>query len=195
MEKNDPELFERYMADGLRSDLRLQDQIRARIAERGGRVLVVEDRMLKSISHCLSLTGMSEADVRSAKKMYDFNAICRDLQLSPEAYISIQHLGSHAIHGTWTDLLFNYLEPDGAGAFNIRDNVVRPEATHLIVVALEVISTLQEYLEFSVADEDARRELLNVCSRAQEKTLTIFRASVSGDYEESKARNSEEPPG
>lgn len=183
MVSEEPDRFERYIAGGLSSDLRLKDQIQARIAERGGEILVVEERMLRSIDRCIELAGMSETDVRSTKKMYDFATICRNLQLSPEAYVAIQRLGSHAIHGSWTDLVFHYLEENGKGGFEVRDSPVGPEVNHLVAVSLEVLSTLEEYLKFAVSREDIRTMLADVCHQAKEGILAVFRASVEGDYE------------
>ncbi len=183
MKRNEPGLFKRYMADGLRADLRLHDQVKSRITDRGGRDWIVEDRMLKSIAQCIELAGMTEDEVRSSKPLHDFFSICRDLDLPPEGYIAIQSMGSHTIHGSWTDLLFHYLEVDG-GTFEIRDNNVQPHVNYLAVVSLEVLRTLKEYIAFSVANEASCGELAGVCDRTEKEILKVFRASVSDDYEE-----------
>ena len=77
--KNNPDSFIRYLADGLKKDLILKEQIEQNIQNHNGNILVIEQRMLESIQSCLNLSGLSEHDVKSAKRLPDFASMCIDL--------------------------------------------------------------------------------------------------------------------
>lgn len=187
MTRDEPELFRRYVASGLRSDLELKKNLLSNIDRRGGTALVIEERMIDSIARCLELGEMTEEEVWSTKRMYTFEAICRDLDLPPEGYTVLQRISSHAIHGSWTDLLFHYLESKGDAPLGPREGVNPPDPKHLAAVALEVLAALGQYVRFMVGEAEAKEALGSVCSSSRSAILDILDIVSVDDYEVASA--------
>ncbi len=122
--KNDPESFVRYLADGLKNDLILKSEIENNIRQRNGKPVAIEQRMLNSIDRCVEASGLSQSAITEAKKLPDLFKMYTDLGMPDGAYTVIQRMGSHAVHGTWTDLLHNYLNRTIDGSFTLRDHNV-----------------------------------------------------------------------
>ncbi len=179
--ENSPEAFERYLAEGLKNELKLKDDIHANIAERGGDKLVVEARMLRAVDELISLAGMTEAQVRAAKPLLDRASMFRKLSLPDTAYIVVQRLGSHAVHGTWPDLLFHYLEQQD-GEFVLRDNVVPPEDTELASAAMFVLEAVAEYATLLCLESDLGLELSQVMVSARDELVRLVKLKAPEDY-------------
>src|SRR5262249_3797542 len=120
--KNDRECFVRYLADGLKKDLQLLDTIWANVATRDGQVLVIEQRMIDSITQCLAKSGLTEKEARDAAPLPDLASMYRDLELDEYYYLAFQRIGSHSVHGTWSDLYAYYLEQADDGRFYLQDH-------------------------------------------------------------------------
>ena len=122
--KNRDTCFQRYLAHGIKSDLKLKDRIQQNIAERGGDALAIENSMLSSIQQCIDSTNLSEKQIRHMKPLPDQWSMCRDIRLSVEFYIGTQGMGAHEVHGTWTSLRNHYLRQDEHGEYYLRDHDV-----------------------------------------------------------------------
>lgn len=110
------EKFEQFIADGLKTELRFKEKITEKIASRGNKSILIEERMLASIKRYLSISGMSEEQISKSKKLptlYDMIAQHADELL----YIVAQKIGSHHIHGTWPSLLLHYIKIDENNTF------------------------------------------------------------------------------
>jgi hypothetical protein len=53
---------------------------------------------------------LTEAEISSAKKFRDVAAVIEGLGYDRLFYVVGQRIGSHHVHGTWSSLLFHYLE-------------------------------------------------------------------------------------
>jgi hypothetical protein len=102
--------FTRYLADGLKTDLHFKAHIEANIVANAGIPLPMESRMLRSIGNNIVASGLTEAQIAAAKKLPDLAAMIDRLGYGRRWYIVGQRMGSHHIHGTWSSLLFHYLE-------------------------------------------------------------------------------------
>src|SRR5437016_11665204 len=67
----DKEKFRRFIADGLKTELELKDEIDSIIASRDGHQLVIEKRMLESIQRAIDSSGMSAQEIADTKKLPD----------------------------------------------------------------------------------------------------------------------------
>jgi hypothetical protein len=103
------EEFTRYLADGLKTEHEFRARIEADIAEGGGTVQPIQARTLKSMDRHIAASGLTPDEIKSAKKQRDL-AIMDGLGYHRLLYIPAQKIGSHPIHGTWSSLLFHYLE-------------------------------------------------------------------------------------
>ncbi len=95
----------------LASERELYDLIQKNITERGGEILPIEDRMLKSIERVCRLSGVAITDV--APKMGDWGGGLRNRLIAlgqGETYVAQQRGPSHAVHGTWVDLVLHHLK-------------------------------------------------------------------------------------
>ena len=179
--KNNSDRFVRYLADGLKKDLIFKKQIEQNINSRNGSVLVIEQRMLDSIQNCLNLSGLSEEDVNNAQNLHDFASMCKDLKYGDVLYTSIQRMGSHAVHGTWSDLVFNYLKYDEE-RFYPRDHEINTQDAQYIIVIHLVIDAIEAFLRYAILDVPERSEIIDVLHEADEKIREIQHLAWASDF-------------
>ncbi|MCX6000419.1 MAG: DUF5677 domain-containing protein [Chloroflexi bacterium] len=180
--KGKDEYFQRYLAQGLKSDLKLKDHILQNITERGGRALVIENRMLGSIEACIGSTRLSETQIREMKPLPDLWRMCSDVGLSEGFYIAVQRMGSHAVHGTWTALREHYLRQDAGGGYRLRDHDVRPHENQFMVIPLIILNTLKEFIEYSVANLAYREPIELILAEARTEMLKLTQEIVTLDF-------------
>ena len=146
--QNDPSLFQRFLADGTKSEVELLDIILNNISQRDGQTLVIEDRMLRSMHRFINSTGLSSEEVMATPKLPNFKDRLTTLDFNDQAYLAIQKMGSHAIHGTWPDLLRFYLDWDEGDKFLPADLGSRPNAFDYIHISSFVIDAMRCFLNY-----------------------------------------------
>lgn len=180
--KDNPDSFTRYLADGLKKDLLLKKQISGNIESRNGNTLVIENRMLSSIQNCVDLSGLTEQEINDAKKLPDFANMCDDLGFTDVFYTAIQRMGSHAVHGTWSDLIFNYLRhEDGKGLYP-RDHDSNTQDVQFIVVIHVVLDAIKSFLNYVVSDELEIKDFIATLEHVDEKIREIQSLAWSSDF-------------
>ena len=80
--------FERLIAEGLKTDLELKQQILPEIGKRGGVELVIERRMIGSIDRFVTLSGMDEATILSAKQPPNLASMMASIAYDRLDYVS-----------------------------------------------------------------------------------------------------------
>ena len=173
--------FTSYLADGLKKDLLLQEKILQNVQNRDGDILAIEQRMLDSIKNCINLSGLSEQDVKIAKKFPDFATICNDLKLVDVFYTSIQRMGSHAVHGTWSDLVFNYLEQENQWFYPRDHEIDTKDAQYIIIIHL-VIDAMEAFLRYVISDVPERNEIITTLHEVHEKMIEIQDLACYSDF-------------
>ena len=111
--KNDEELYERFVEIGLKSERALYDLINRNVKQRNGRKLEIERSMLGSIRRVCEDSGLSIEDIDP--KSSNWGGTYRDKlrALGEEsAYPLLQSVPSQSVHGSWSDLIRNYLDKD-----------------------------------------------------------------------------------
>jgi len=171
--QGDDESFVRYLADGLKNDLKLKSQILQNVESRGGQKLVIEERMLRSIERCIQWSGLNESLVENAKKLPDLASMYRTLGLDESFYTGLQRMGSHAVHGTWSDLVFHYLTVQDGRGFRPRDHDVDTEDAQFIIVCRLVLSAMSSFLHYAAADPSELKEVISVFDQVREKLIEI----------------------
>lgn len=157
--KDDPECFRRFLADGLKEDLKLQQYIEENVRESGSGAVVIEIQMLDSIRRCIDLSELSEQEICEAKPLQDFASMCRDLDLGDLFYTAIYRMGSHAVHGTWSDLVFNYLRYENGNGFYLRDHEVETQDVQYVIVIRLVLAAIDSFLHYVVSDPSEVEDL------------------------------------
>jgi len=175
------EPFRRYLAKGLDAELRLKVNIDQNIRDRGGQVLIIEKRMLAAIEKLCDLAELSETDVKATKPLPDFASMLRTIGHDDLSYTVMQRLGSHAVHGTWPDLLFHYLDLED-DTFVLTDNVIAPEGTEFVASATVVLEAVIEFARFVVMDQEFATEIAQTAREAIDEIVRIHRLTSGDDY-------------
>ncbi len=61
-------------------------------------------------------------------------------------------MGSHAVHGTWSDLVFNYLRHEDSQGFYPRDHEIDTQDVQYIIISQLVLAAIVSFLDYVVAD-------------------------------------------
>jgi hypothetical protein len=180
--KDNIDSFIRYIADGLKKDLILKNQIEQNIQNRQDSTLVIEQRMLDSIQNCINLSGLSEHDVKKTKKLPDFAQMCKDLEIDDGFYTAIQRMGSHAVHGTWSELVFNYLQHESGQRFYPRDHKIETQDGQFIIIIRLVLGAMQSFLRYVISDVPERDEIITSLNEVEEKIIEIQHLAWTSDF-------------
>ncbi len=180
--KNNADSFVRYLANGLKKDLILKNQIDVNIENRNGNSLVIEQCMLNSIKECLELSRLSEQDVNDAKGLPDFARMCADLGFGDLFYTAIQRMGSHAVHGTWSDLIFNYLRHEDGQVLYPRDHDIDTQDVQFIVVIHLVLSAMKSFLNYMISDASEISEFISSIDSIDNKIIEIQDLAWASDF-------------
>jgi hypothetical protein len=179
--KDDPAMFDRYVQVSLAPERELYDVIQANIAARGGSILPIETRMLGAIQNLATQSDMHIQQV--PPKHQEWGGTVRDklrewMPTDAAAYAGIFRIPSHAIHGTWVDLLLHHIKPEDSGyvpkaAWSIVD------ARLLNPVATIALSATREYLAHFLPDTVDRQTILDRLSDLRERMSLVEEAHES----------------
>ena len=141
-------VYDRFVKNGLRAERELYDFVQKNIHSRGDTQLVIEAGMLKSILDKCELSGISIDDINPKAGSWggSFENRVRALGFDRSAYTIMQMIPSHAIHGTWVDLLNNHLLGDEDG-FEPNFDHTQTEGELLALVAVLATEAAVEYLD------------------------------------------------
>lgn len=179
--KNNVESFVRYIADSLSQDLILKKQISENIANRNGNILEIEQRMLKSIDRYIELSELSEQDINNAKRLPNFYSMCDDLKLGELFYTAIQRMGSHAVHGTWSELVANYLQNEN-GKFRPRDHEIDTQDVQFIVVIRLVLGAMKYFLKYVISDISVVDDFVTAIKSIDKEIADIQHMAWASDF-------------
>ena len=153
-----PDSFERYVANGLKSDLELEKSIQSKIQERGSS-LPIEDRMLASIEHHVVESGMTRTEIESTKKLPDIASMLDALKYDRLVYVVAQRIGSHHTHGTWSSLLYGYLRKENS-TYVPRGDDVEMHPNQFLATSIFMLKAITTFIETMIKEEDSRNHLL-----------------------------------
>ena len=116
LKKDDDTVFERFIKVGLTSERELYDIIQENITNRNGQELEIERDMLQSITRTCEHSGMKieEIDPRAGSWGGSYRDRMKEIGLA-EGYPFFQGMASQAVHGSWSDLVRNYLNKSETG--------------------------------------------------------------------------------
>ena len=147
--KNDGQCFEQFVKFSLGPERELHDLVQKNITARGGEIRPIEKRMLESIDRVCVASGAKIEEVN--QKYGDWGGGVRERlkALSKEKlYVGVQRIPSHAVHGTWVDLVMNHLD------YNAKNDVFMPhpdfgsmDARLLGPIAIFVLDATKVYLQ------------------------------------------------
>ncbi|POR49335.1 DUF5677 domain-containing protein [Bosea psychrotolerans] len=146
-----PELIDRYVRHSLRHERKLSDTISGNVAERGGVVLPIEDRMLKSIDRAVrfSEVPLDSIDMKDRKPWdgKDLRAKAADVGFE-KAYLGMFGGASHNVHGSWQDLYEYHLEAGEVGVFSPRLEWRAPRPQVTLALAVITVETVRRFFDW-----------------------------------------------
>jgi hypothetical protein len=160
------ELVGSYVKNSFKHEIKLRKKIDQDIAARGGVILPIEDRMMKSIDRAYASAGLGPKDLDGyternwgGKNLYEK---ADDLGMG-DVYLGAFSGPSQSVHGSWGDIYSHCLQTDGDEMFspNIEWGYPRPQ----IITALARLSlfAIDDYFGFIGSPElqEAVREHLS----------------------------------
>jgi hypothetical protein len=141
--------FDQFVDFSLGPERELYDQIQHNVAERKGEVWPIEKRLLDSISYMCAASGMKIEDIQRKHRDWGENVRERLKALGKESlYATVYRMPSHAVHGTWPDLLTGHLTYDEkTKLFQPETKWTRVGSRLLAPIAVLVLEAVDAYLE------------------------------------------------
>jgi hypothetical protein len=175
------DFFERFIAEGLETELALKSQIETKIASRDGAILPIEQRMLGSIERCLRTSSLSDGQIGNSKKLPNLASMLEFLGNERLTYVVGQKIGSHHVHGTWISLLLHYLEWGDDGNYLLRDNNVPTDVNQYVFVPLVVLDAAKAFVAW-LMDESDGMALTDMLQSCEDEIQSINRAAFGTDF-------------
>ena len=145
--KDDDEVYDRFVKNGLVAERELYDMIQGNITARGGEQLAIEQGMLNSINYTCEQSGLTVKEINPKPGSWggSFRDKLTALGYDWPAYTVLERIPSHAIHGDWVDLIKNHLLPKGDG-FEPNYDRLRTDGELLSPIGIFVVEAARAYL-------------------------------------------------
>jgi len=104
-----PEVYEDFVKKGLGPEREYHDLVQQNIAERGGVMTPMEDRILQSILRVIERSGVKIEDVPVKHQEWGVNMREKIKEIGWDGMYVPYRIGSHAVHGSWVDVLMRHL--------------------------------------------------------------------------------------
>jgi hypothetical protein len=175
--------FDRFLADGLKTELELKAKIKANIGSRGGQIVEIEKRMLASIDRHMASSELSESQIASTKKLPDMAAMIEGLAQDRLMYIVGQRIGSHHVHGTWPSLRTHYLEDNEEGMLRPRDHDCPTHVNQYVFVPMIVLGAMKGFVHFIFSEEDDIAPMVRLVDAIEKEIAKVNTEVVGNDFE------------
>lgn len=145
------DLVNSYIRHSLRHERRLLDTIKTNIAQRGGSIQHIEQRMLNSLERAAHIAGigLEKIDLKDRTPWGGKNLRekAKFVGLEP-AYDAVFGGMSHNVHGAWQDIYQFHVQTDGDGAFTPKLDWYHPRPQPLFALGILAIDAAADFLEF-----------------------------------------------
>jgi len=178
-----PTLIDSYIRHSLRHERRLQDTIETNVADRGGEILPIEHRMLKSLDRAAKVAGVTldTVDLKDKGPWGGKNLRQKAQEVGlDDAYFAVFGGMSHGVHGAWQDIYQSHLKTDGDGTFTPKLEWDQPRPQTQFLLALISLDAVHDFFGFIGGDaaldqvrdplEDLRARV-NIADEAHESYL------------------------
>jgi hypothetical protein len=166
--KNEERFYDQFVSHSLAPERELYELVNKNIRE-SGRELPIETRILAAITRTCDKSGVSINDIDP--NMGDWGGGLRNrlkaLKME-EAYASVQRIPSHAVHGTWVDLVTNHLECKPTG-FSPDPTWQRVDPRSYLPTCILVLDAAEAYFSFYFKDIPELRPLYRRISDLRER--------------------------
>ena len=176
--KDDDTVYERFVKVGLKGERELYDIILENITNRKGQELDIERGMLLSIARTCEHSGMKIEEIDP--KAGSWGGSYRDRLVAiglGEGYPILQGMTSQAVHGSWSDLIRNYLSKNDTG-YEPRPDHTQTDGELFGPMALFATNAAKVYIDSFFDSRDAE-PLVHRLADLQQR-LAIVEASRPG---------------
>jgi hypothetical protein len=173
IEHGTPGTFDAFVRYSLSTDKKQHEQIQAAIAERGGTVLPIEERMLAGIERSFAVAGVPMEQVGTDARGWSPEGIWgRFKALGRKDSYPLFEIGSHYVHGNWHDLYAYHLNVGEDGGFEVAQafGTIRPQVLTATIIIL--VDACLAYLG-TFEDCDDREVLADRATICSEKARQI----------------------
>lgn len=171
--KDDDEVYDKFVKNGLVAERELYDTIQENVTARGGEQLTIEQGMLNSIKDTCDQSGLTVGEINSKAGRWGGSFRDKPTALGYDwpAYTVLERIPSHAIHGDWVDLVKNHLLPKGDG-FEPNYDRLTTDGELLSPVGIFVVEAARAYLDkyFDLPDAETLHKRLE---SVQERLLRV----------------------
>ncbi|ALO44882.1 hypothetical protein PS2015_188 [Pseudohongiella spirulinae] len=165
--------FNRFIAEGLKTEIEFKQKIEENIRSRDGDVMAIEERMLRSIENYFRKAGLTEEYIAQSRKLPNLAQMIEQVGHDRLAYVIGQRMGSHHVHGTWASLWFHYLDEKN-GVIVPRDHNCPTHVNQYVFVPLVILDGIRKYFEFLVTDPEESEQMVGVIDAISEEITTLF---------------------
>jgi hypothetical protein len=183
--KNEGRFYDQFVKFSLAPEREFYDQIRRNIRDRGGGELPIETRILASIQKTCEESGVNINEINPKFRDWGGGVRNRIKALNQEdAYVSLQRIPSHAIHGTWVDLLLYHLESK-EGGFSPKPTWANVDARLLAPIGVYVLEAAREYIKMFFGELPEVKPLYGRMDDLKERLLKVNKEHESWLQKES----------
>lgn len=178
--KNEDRFFDQFVRSSLAPEREFYELIQKNIAARGGEILPIEQRMLKSIDRLCQLSGVLITDVQ--EKSGDWGGGLRNRLIylgESEWYAAQQRLPSHVIHGTWVDLVQHHLTEVDKG-FQPDPTWSRVDCRLMLPTCVPVLAAAHTYVEVFLSPLPELAPLLERITDLKRRVIAV--QNETGEY-------------
>ena len=182
-QQQDTESLERFLADGLKTELELKTAVEKAIQERNNQTLPIEDRMLTSIQRTITSSTLSEQKIVSAKKLPDLASMLEMLGQSRWFYLVGQKVGSQHVHGSWPSLKLHYLKMGEDGFWSPADHGHETHQNQFIYIPLVLLDAMKSHVNCWFENPSDRLEAVKLFDAVMEEISRIMLEADGSDFE------------
>jgi Family of unknown function (DUF5677) len=183
-QKQDTDSFERFLADGMKTEFELKTEIEKTIQQRGGVVLQIEARILKSIQRSVVSSTLSEEQITKAKKLPDMASMIENLGRTRLFYISGQKIGSQHVHGSWHSLRRHYLKKNSDGFWSPSEHEQETHQNQFLYIPHVLLDAMKSHINFCISDPAVKSETIRLFDDVTAEINRIIQATDGYDFDE-----------
>jgi len=145
-DKDEDGFFDRFVEFSLGPERELYDLIISNVATKEDQILLIESRTLEFIDRVCNLSGSKIENVRP--KYSDWAGGLRNRLEAlgqAEKFVALGRVLSHAVHGTWVDLILNHLR-EKDGGFAPEPSWSRVDSRLMLPVCAVVLESAYSYV-------------------------------------------------
>jgi hypothetical protein len=177
--------FDRFIADGFKADIELKWQLKS-IIENRGHALVIENRMIKSIEKRISNSGFTEAQLVAIKKLPDVASMIDFVFKDRVNYVIEYKIGSHFVHGSWNDLMANYIEEED-GVLSPRQESREFNDNQFLNVATLVVEALKRFSVYVVEEIQEAENFYEIPKMILTQIIELYKEKFDVDFGSSES--------